>query len=357
MQAQVKKKIDFTNQDLYIGLDVHQKSWHITILSANICLRSFTQPPNVSILYQFLSKTFPGAIFHSAYEAGFCGYSFHRELTTLGIDNMVINPADIPRSNKDSHFKSDKRDSRSIAEALRGGLLTGIHIFDKASEEFRSLFRSRLALAKDIRKTKGRIKSFLAYRNISVPAEFIRNPKSSKYISWLHNLSFTEHPPKIHLNQLIARLLFLKEQRRELELTLRSIARERDKILYNTLKTIPGIGPITAIGIMAEIGDISRFTHIKKFASYVGLIPRTHHSGETERTGRITYRHNNYLRPLLIESSWQAVRADPVMLKYYIEKCKTSNAKKAIVKVARKLLSRIMYVMQNRTPYVRGITN
>lgn len=355
MQTQVTKKIDFTGINLYIGLDVHKKSWQVTILSDEMSLKTFNQCPEPDTLSRFLSTNFPNANFFSAYEAGFCGYVFHRRLNELGIKNIVVNPADIPRSNKDSHYKTDKSDSRLIAEALRGNLLKPIYVFDKQSEEYRSLFRSRLALAKDIRKTKNRIKSFLAYRNIEVPALFSRNPKSLAYISWLKKILFDDLNSRFQLNQLIERLEFLKGQRRCLEQQLRDITRNRDKELFNLLCTIPGIGPITAIGIMAEIGDINRFMHIKQLASYVGLIPRIKQSGETERTGRITYRHNDYIRPLLIEASWQAVRADPAMLQFYQQKCLNGNSKKAIVKVSRKLLNKIMHIMKHRVKYERGL--
>ncbi|HYQ55695.1 MAG TPA: IS110 family transposase [Draconibacterium sp.] len=355
MQAQVIKKIDFTGQILYVGLDVHKNSWHVTVLSENICLKSFSQPPSPLKLFTFLNENFPGASYRSAYEAGFCGYAYHRELNKLGVNNIVINPADIPKSNKDTHFKTDKRDSRVIAEALRSGLLTGIYVFDQEQEEFRSLFRSRLALAKDIRKTKGRIKSFLAYRTVDIPSEFIRNPRSLKYIEWLKSLEFGLQNPRFILDQLIDRMLYLLEQRRLLETSLRNYARNKDKALFRFLRLVPGIGPITSIGLMAELGSIDRFKHFKKLASYVGLVPRTHQSGESDGIGSITYRHNSYLRPLLIEASWQAVRTDPALLKYYLDKCRTMNPKKAIVKVARKLLCRIYFVMKQRTEYKRGI--
>lgn len=356
MRTQVSKKITFSGQKLFIGLDVHKKSWHVTILSENICLKSFTQPPDSIALHHFLAYSFPGAHYFSAYEAGFCGYYHHRKLNELGIDNIVVNPADIPKSNKDTHFKTDKSDSRLIAEALRGGLLKGIYIFDKDSEEFRSLFRSRLALAKDIRRTRGRIKSFMAYRNIDIPVEYIRNPKSSLYLQWLDAMVFENPNAKTQLSQFLERLLFLLEQRRQLEQGLRNMARKRNREMFDLLQSVPGIGHITAIGIMAEIGDINRFRGIKQFASYIGLIPRIHQSGEKERIGSMTYRNNNYLRPLLIEAAWQAVRADPSMLYYYQQKCKYGgNTKKAIVKVARKLLSKIMYVMRNKEKYERAI--
>jgi transposase len=355
MQTQVSKKIDFSGKNLYIGLDVHKLSWQVTIYSQEMSLKTFNQPPSSKALHSFLITSYPNANYYSAYEAGFCGYSHHRELNKLGIYNIVVNAADVPKSNKDSHQKTDKSDSRLIAEALRGNLLKGIYVFDIDSEEFRGLFRSRLALAKDIRRTKVRIKSFLHYRNIDIPIEYAKNPRALAYIKWLTDLEFQDTKAKVQLMQLLDRLLFLKEQRRILEQHLKDNARIRDKELFNLLRTVPGIGPITAIGIMAEIGDIGRFKNIKHFASYVGLIPRIKQSGESERIGGITYRNNNYLRPLLVEAAWQAVRADPAMLQYYQDNCLKGNAKKAIIKVARKLLSKIMFVMRNRTKYERGI--
>ena len=355
MQTQVNKKIDFCGKNLYIGLDVHKKSWQVTILSQDMSLKTFNQSPHPEALYSFLNTNYPNASYYSAYEAGFCGYSHHRELNRLGIHNIVINAADVPKSNKDSHRKTDKSDSRNIAEALRASQLKAIFVFDPDSEEFRGMFRSRLTLAKDIRRNKVRIKSFLLYRNIEIPSEFSNKPRSIAYVNWLKQLQLKDQKAKIQLDLLIDRLLFLKEQRRQLDQHLRDTARIRDREMFNLLQTVPGIGPITAIGLMAEIGDISRFKNIKQFASYIGLIPRVKQSGETERIGNITYRNNSYLRPLLIEAAWQSVRADSAMLQYYQDSCLKGNAKKAIIKVSRKLLSKIMFVMRNRTKYERGI--
>ena len=355
MQTQVSKKINFSGKNLYIGLDVHKKSWQVTILSQEMSLKTFNQPPSPDVLYNFLTTHYPNAKYYSAYEAGFCGYSHHRKLKELGVHNIVINAADVPKSNKDSHRKTDKSDSRIIAEALRANQLKAIFVFDPDSEEFRGLFRSRLTLAKDIRRNKVRIKSFLLYRNIEIPAEFANKPRNLAYINWLKQIPFKDQKVRIQLDLLIDRLLFVKEQRRQLEQHLRDTARIRDREMFNLLQSVPGIGPITAIGLMAEIGDISRFKNIKQFASYVGLIPRVKQSGETEKVGRITYRHNSYLRPLLIEAAWQSVRADPAKLQYYQDRCLKANAKKAIIKVSRKLLSKIMFVMRNRIKYERGI--
>lgn len=110
MQTQFTKKTDFSNQNFYIGLDVHKKSWHVTILTDGIELKAFSQPPYANILADYLHTNYPGGNFFSAYEAGFCGYSAHRQLCCRGINNIVVNPADIPRMNKELVYQTDKLD-------------------------------------------------------------------------------------------------------------------------------------------------------------------------------------------------------------------------------------------------------
>jgi len=112
MQTQVTKRIDFRGKELFIGLDVHKKSWSVTIIVDGIEHSTFTQPPDPGCLCNYLHRMFPGASYHSAYEAGFCGYSIHRELNSLGIKNIVINAADIPTTQKDKLQKRDPVDSR-----------------------------------------------------------------------------------------------------------------------------------------------------------------------------------------------------------------------------------------------------
>ena len=97
------------------------------------------------------------------------------------------------------------------------------------------------------------------------------------------------------------------------------------------------------------------FTVLRHLSSYVGLIPRVRESGETVHVGGITFRCNTFLRTLLIESSWQAIRMDPAMMQYYHKHLVNNTGHKVIIKVARKLLNRISYVMKNRQPYLTGV--
>jgi transposase len=355
METQVTKKIDFTGKELFIGLDVHKKSWSVTIIVDGIEHRTFTQPPDTGKLSNYLQRMFPGGVYKSAYEAGFCGYGIHRELNSLGINNIVINAADTPTSQKDKLHKRDPIDSRKIARELEKGSLRGITVFDRELEELRSLNRTRFYLMRDLRRSKNRIKSFLMYYGVPIPAEFDNNQWALKFISWLKQVEMKTVSGQDAFSHLIESYWHHRQQLLILSRILRLRIREYDNEMYSLLKTISGIGPLTASALITEIGDISRFTHINHLGSYVGLIPRVRESGETTYTGGITFRCNTFLRTLLIESSWQAIRMDPALMQYYHQHVINSKGHKVIIKVARKLLNRIKYVMKNRKPYLTGV--
>jgi transposase len=299
--------------------------------------RTFTQPPDPGTLNNYLQRMFPGGSYHSAYEAGFCGYGIHRELKSLGINNIVINAADTPTSQKDKLHKRDPTDSRKIARELEKGSLRGINIFDRELEELRSL------------------KSFLMYYGVPIPAEFDNNQWTLKFISWLKQVRMKTPGGQDAFSHLIQSYEHYRQQLLILSRIVRLRISHYDNELYSLLKTISGIGPLTSSALITEIGDINRFTHINHLGSYVGLIPRVRESGETTYTGGITFRCNTFLRTLLIESSWQAIRMDPALMQYYHKHVINSKGHKVIIKVARKLLNRIKYVMKNRQPYVTGV--
>jgi hypothetical protein len=109
------------------------------------------------------------------------------------------------------------------------------------------------------------------------------------------------------------------------------------------------------VGLALRVSRYNVVANIDQLGSYVGLIPRIRESGETIHTGGITFRCNSFLRTLLIESSWQAIRMDPALMQYYHSHLINNKGHKVVIKVARKLLNRIRYVMKNRKPYITGV--
>jgi transposase len=115
--------------------------------------------------------------------------------------------------------------------------------------------------------------------------------------------------------------------------------------------SIPGIGFINAITMYTELIDMRRFRGIDNLASYVGLIPSVSSSGEKEKTLGLSYRHNKFLRSLLIEASWIAVRKDPLLTHKYNELIRRMSKQKAIIRIAKKLLVRVQHIWKSNEIY------
>lgn len=349
-------KLDFSNQNVYVGFDVHLKDWKVSVLVDEIHHKTFSQDPSPEILYRYLEKNFPGANYHSAYEAGFCGFWIHQRLKELGVNSVVVNPADIPTTGKETLQKEDKRDSLKIAKSLRGGLLNPIYAPTPTNLEDRSIVRLRQTVAKDLARIKRRVKSFLYFFGVEIPTYFDKQSKSwtKAYVNWLESLDL---PPqsKAALSIYILEAAHLNTIKRQLTKKFRQMSQEdlyRDN--YALIHSVPGIGPIHAVTLLVEVERFDRFTKVDNFNSFVGLIPSTRSSGEKERPGKITPRRHRGLRTVLIEASWIAIRRDPAMMQKYINLKKRMKSTEAIVRIAKSLATRIYTVMTKRTAYQMG---
>lgn len=357
MQTKVTT-INFNGQNVYAGLDVHLKSWKVTIMVENILYKTFSQDPSAEALSTYLKRNFPGANYFSAYEAGFCGFSVHRELETQGISNIVVNPADIPTKDKDKKQKEDKRDSRKIARALHNGDLVKIHVPDQNILALRSLSRYRSTLVKEICRNKLRIKAYLYQNGIRIPSELDTASIhwSGRFTQWLKSIEMATSYGNIALQETIETTEYLRKKLLQINRHLNTIYKDSEysKIL-KLIRSVPGIGLVLSLTILTELDNIKRFKNLDNLCSFVGLVPSTKSSGEKENAGPITNRSNKALRNHIIESSWAAIRLDPALAYRYNELCKRMNANEAIVRIAKKLLSRIRYVIINETEYVPSV--
>lgn len=109
-------KLDFKDQRIYVGMDIHTKSWSISILTDNFEHKTFTQPPNVEVLVNYLKRNFPGGSYKSVYEAGYCGFWIHDRLQEHGVQCFVVNPADVPTKDKERRSKTDRVTAASWQE-------------------------------------------------------------------------------------------------------------------------------------------------------------------------------------------------------------------------------------------------
>src|SRR4030042_1466582 len=262
-------KIDFTGQDIYVGIDVHKKSWMVTILTEETEHKMFSMSPQSTNLINYLKKTFPGGNYICAYEAGFSGYWLQQELTNNSIRCIIVNAADVPQSDKDRRNKTDKVDSRRIAKALRNGQLKGIYIPEKEDIENRTLVRTRNMMVKNQTRCKNRIKSLLHLYGIEITEQQIQSYWSASYIRKLEATELLGSASKESLMILIAELTHLKKLLTQINIKIHEISRSSDYINnINLLKSVPGIGLITAMVLLTEIMDIKRFRRYDQLESY-----------------------------------------------------------------------------------------
>jgi transposase len=339
---------------LYIGLDIHKRSWKIHCSTDLFSGKSISMGPDPSVLRKYVEKHFRDYEVSVAYEAGCCGYYAHRCFGSYGWSSLVVNPADVHRKGKEKHTKTDRIDAQLISRELKDGRLESIHIPTIEREELRSLFRRRNDLVKDFRRIKSYIKMQLLYFGIKEPEGFDNDHWSHAYRTWLDQMLFHYPTAKATLDSRMRMFRFIDKELRDVSGQIRGYCRKHHKKDYYLLRSIPGIGGIVACGIICELGDLRRFNSIKHLAGYVGLAPGIYQSGGNFKTMGITMRAHRLIRSYFVEASWQAIRADPVMQAYY-RRHQGKNVKSVIIKVARKLLSRTLAVIKTEIPYTIGV--
>ena len=279
------------------------------------------------------------------------------EMRAAGLDCIVVNPADVATKDKERVTKTDRIDARKLARELSKGGLEGIHIPSRSAQEARSLVRTRHVFVQDQTRCKNRIKSLLAFYGIRTPEEAVGGAWPQRYIRWLESLELDTQWGTKALRFRLQELALVRNQLTEIRKQIIELGNDP---LYcqslGLLRSVPGIGMLTGMILLTELEDMTRFRNDRALASYAGLIPGEHSTGDKEHKTGITRRRNSWLRHVLIESAWIASAKDPAMVKAYTELKKRMSASEAIVRIARKLLMRIRYVLVHRVPYRNMMT-
>ena len=349
-------KISFKGQNIYVGIDVHLKTWQVTTLTESGYKYSFAQHADARELFDRLNKKFPGAHFKSAYESGFCGFSAHYALTELGFENIVVHAADIPTTGKEKALKTDAVDSEKIAWSLKRDELTGIYIKDKDYMDDTNLMRLRQRFIKDLSRQKNRTKHLLYTQGVTYPERFSKNGThwSRNFMKWLRE-------EVVLLSEEKRTLMLLCDQVEHIRKDILAVTREirrlstsdKYKENFSLLSSVPGFGLITSMSMLTEFdNNPMRFPNERKFVAMLGLIPTCHDSGEKKVSGEKINRGNKQVGPLIVEASWVAIHRDYQLGCYYTNCCQGMKPQKAIIKVARKLACKAYAVMKTKKPYV-----
>ena len=345
------------SQNVFIGLDVHLRQWNVCIIQGGIRRKTFQQPPKAECLKSYLDRNYSGMKYFSAYEAGVCGTSVHYALEEIGISNIIFNAADISQTHKERVRKTDSIDAAKIARALANGELSCVHIPPQWRVSDRNLLRLRSTQISDIKRLKARIRHFLHTNGILIPAEFHAGQWPKAFFGWLAAISDDlNNPTGEALKMMVGSLTALMNEHRRLNRRLLELMHTENYASdFNLLRTVPGIGPVTALTILLECGDLSDFRSADSFCAFVGLVPDIDRSDTHDGHCGLTRRRHRVLRYMLTECAWRAVRKDQGLSRLFCSYCSRMPSVKAIVKIANKLTKIIKFVLKNKTAYAQRI--
>lgn len=349
----------FAGQSIYIGIDYHLKSWKVTLLSDQFELKTMSREPDAESLVSYLREHYPGAEYKAIYESGFSGFHACRKLRELSVDCQVVHAMDVPISHKDRQQKSDKSDSRRLAQLLRSKSFEGLDVPPVHIEMDRKLLRQHYCLTKILVAEKNRVKAILFQFGIDIPKRFTSEQSrswSKVYIDWLRSVTGIDRRLQMSIDNHLDTGLLIRKQLLKLTRQIRELSQdERYSEDCMLLTTIPGIGTLGAMRILLQVYDMKRFVTMDELCSYVGMIPKMYGSGERMVTGKLSKRGRKDIKIMLIESAWVAVRKDPALTARFNKLSLRMNKNKAIIRIAKNLLGRIRHMLTHKVSYELGV--
>jgi len=293
----------------YIGLDVHGATIAVAIAEEDGPPTSYGNIANdPSAIRKLMTRLGgPEVRLRVAYEAGPTGYVVHRQLASMNVECMVIAPSLIPVRAGDK-IKTDRRDALKLARLLRSGDLTAVWVPDQAHEALRSLVRSRADAKADQLRAKHRLSKFLLRQGCKPP--FGVRSWSVRYFQWLRQLQFEHVADQVVFADYLAEVTAEGERIKRLEAALHQCAETSAQVaLIRALQAFRGIGFLSAVTIVAEVGDLRRFRTAPQLMAYAGLVPSESSSGSKQHRGPITKTGNSLLRHVFGEAAHHARHA------------------------------------------------
>jgi len=340
--------VDVNGKTVNVGIDVHKQSWQVTALIEGVVVTAVTIKPSYSVLQKLLAQ-FKGAKIRIAYEAGPAGFNLYDDLTADGIECIVVPPSLLPVESG-NRVKTDKRDSRKLAQYLEKNLLKRVYVLSKQERAHRQFVRTRRQLSNHRTDVMRQIKSLLLFHGIPLPgvdAGFW----TPTFLASLRAVETEEYLSR-SLNTLIDLYEYLTQQVKQLTKEVRRLAQtEKYEKRVKLLKTIPGVGMLSAMEVLTELQDVSRFSTADQLAAYLGLTPSQYSSGQMVRMGRITHMGNHRLRMRMVECSWILIKKDSELHKTYEAIKKRRGGKRAIIAISRKLIIRIRRILLDEISY------
>jgi len=288
----------------YLGLDVHKETIAIAIAPAGT-----TEVRHYGIIggtLEALDKLIrklsaPNLQLRFVYEAGPCGYVIYRHLKSKGLPCAVVSPSLIPKKASD-RVKTDRRDADQLARLFRAGELTPIHVPDQEDEAIRDLVRARTAAMRDQRQARHRLKGFLLRLGFRYTGRTSWNDAHKRYLS---GLLMPQPAQQIVFQEYIHAIDDASERLDRLDIALvDALPGWKWEPVVRALMSLRGVQVLTAMTLVAEAGDMTRFTDPRQLMNYFGLTSSEHSSGGKRVQGGITKCGNTHCRRVLTEAAW-----------------------------------------------------
>ncbi|RDJ97197.1 IS110 family transposase [Cupriavidus lacunae] len=287
----------------YVGLDVHQDTIAVAVADTGGDVRYVGEientPEAVRKLVTRLKRD--GSRLSFCYEAGPAGYVLYRQLRDLNQDCEVVAPSLIPRK-PGERIKTDRRDGLNLARLHRAGELTAVWVPGEAQEALRDLTRAREDMKHLQRQAKQRLLSFLSRHGYRYGG---KSRWTQAHWRWLEGIKFAYPVQQVVLQEYIDTVKACSQRVASLEQEIeRALQDSPVWPVIETLMALRGVSLITAVTVVAELGDLRRFTDAPQLMAYLGLVPSEHSSGKRERRGGITKAGNSHVRRVLVEAAW-----------------------------------------------------
>jgi len=288
----------------FIGLDVHKEFISVAIADEGRgAAESYGEIPNTSAAVSKLARKLEqkGCDLCFVYEAGCFGFGLHRQLTALGHTCVVAAPSLIPRKPGD-RVKTDRRDALKLAHFLRSGDITPCHVPDETDEAMRDLVRAREDAVRASRVSRQLLGGFLLRHGKRYEG---KSRWSQAHMHWILAIKMPHAAQQIVLEEY--RLRMKHDIARVDAMTIeirRLVTAWRWEPVVDALQALRGVRLITAVTIIAEMGDLRRFAHPGQLMAALGLVPSENSTGGKRHQGVITKTGNGHARKILVESAW-----------------------------------------------------
>jgi transposase len=295
-----------------VGLDVHAAKVVAAVLDAETGELRFQRLGGESGPVVRLCGSLEGPV-RASYEAGPTGYGLARALADAGVECVVAAPGKIPRGATEK-VKTDRRDAEHLVRLLLAGKLHPVRVPGPAEEALRDLVRAREDLRGDLMAARHRISKMLLRRGLVY--EGPGQPwESQRHAAWLGQVRLGDDLAHVVLGEYLACHEALLARRARLDALIEEQSHDPQwAALVGRLRCLRGIGTLTAVGLVAEIGDLHAFDRPKHLASFLGLVPGEYSTGERRRQGSITKAGSSHARRLLIEAAWHYRRQPAISL-------------------------------------------